>query len=388
MKILRAYKTEIDPNNVQRTALLRSAGTARFAYNWGLSQKKAALAAKSKVPNAIELHRQWNALKPSMPWIYESSKCCGQEALRNLDRAFDNFFKGRKSKRKVGFPKFKSKRNGIGSFRLTGTIKVFEKSVQLPVLGAIRLKEAGYIPTSDVKILSATVSEHAGHWFCSIQVEQDIPDTIPAKDAHPIIGVDLGIKTLAVCSDGQTFENPKALRKRLKKLKRFQRAVSRKQKGSNNRRKANRKVANLHYRISCIRKDTLHKITSHLTKTKSVIGIEDLNVSGMMKNHCLAQAISDLGLFEWRRQLEYKGEWNHCLVAAADRFYPSSRTCSHCGLINEKLTLSDREWVCECGAVHDRDFNASRNLEVFAASSSEKLNACEGRGPLACRKAG
>jgi putative transposase len=337
--------------------------------------------------------------------MYEVSKCAPQEALRNLDRAFDNFFrkcddkKKGKFRGKAGFPRFKSKRNGIGSFRLTGTIKVEDKSIQLPRLGCLRLKETDYLPTKDAKILSATVREHAGRWFVSVQVEQDLPKPIIQKDDHPVIGVDLGIKTLATCSDGQKFENPKPLRRYLRKLKRLSRALSRKKKGGQNRKEAARKLAKLHYRISCIRKDTLNKITTQLTKAKSVVVLENLNVSGMLRNHRLAQAISDLGLFEFKRQMEYKGEWNGCLVKKADRFYPSSKACNVCGRVNENLTLSDREWDCSCGAHHDRDFNASVNLEklgidftesrdkMVAVSSPETLNACEGRGPLVLAKA-
>lgn len=383
MKTIRGYKTELDPDDKERTALLQHAGAARFTFNWGLNEKKKAFGAKEKTPNAIELHRRLNSLKKSeFPWMYSVSKCAPQEALRNLDRAYDNFFrkvKGKKAgtfKGKAGFPRFKSKHRSIGSFRLTGVIKVFNNAVQLPVLGKLRLKEHGYIPTEGIKILSATVSEHAGHWFVSVQVEQEFPD--PPKKAEAIVGVDLGIKSLAVCSDGKTFQNPKALRSRLKQLKRLQRHASRKIKGSQNRKRANRKVARLHYRISNIRKDTLHQITTELTKTKSVVVIEDLNVSGMLKNHCLSQAIQDLGLGEFRRQLGYKGIWNNCKIVVADRYFPSSKLCSVCGCVNEKLTLADREWTCDCGVHHDRDLNASTNLENYgkkvAASSSETIN--------------
>ena len=146
-------------------------------------------------------------------------------------------------------------------------------------------------------------------------------------------------------------------------------------KGSSNRKKAVRHLAKLHYKISNIRKDTLHKMTTHLTKTKSCIGIEDLNVSGMMKNHCLAQAIADLGLGEWRRQLEYKGKLYGCGIALADRFFPSSKLCHICGCIKDDLTLADRTWVCDCGAIHDRDDNASKNLEKLAVSSTDRINA-------------
>jgi putative transposase len=398
--IIRGYKTELSLNNKQTTDCLRHAGTARFTYNWALNAKKSVMdknKGKPKeqwkpLPNAIELHRLLNQLKQTdFPWMYCSSKCAPQEALRNLDKAFANFFrkcklrKQGKFKGKCGFPKFKSKKKGIGSFRLTGTIKVFDGVVQLPNMGKLKLKERGYIPTN-AKILSATVSEHAGRWFVSIQVEEDVPEQQYQKDEHSIVGVDLGVKTLANVSDGTSYTNPKALKRNLRKLKRLSRSVSRKTKGGRNRKKAVRKLAHLHYRISCIRRDVLHKITTHLTKTKSVIGIENLNVSGMLRNHCLAQAIADVGFGEWRRQLEYKGNLYNCKIVVVDRFFPSSKLCSVCGAVNEELTLADRKWVCGCGVEHDRDFNASVNLEHVAASSMETINACEVGLPLAVRK--
>lgn len=367
MKIQRGYKTELRLNDKQRTACMKHAGAARYAYNWGLNQKQLAYKNGEKTPNAIELHRMLNAIKSTeLPWMYEVSKCSPQEALRNLDRAFDNFFKKRGK-----FPKFKSKKKGIGGFRLYGTIKVMDDAVQLPRLGRLRLKERGYLP-KDAKILSASVSERAGRWFVSIQVEQDQPAYEGVKDEHDTVGVDLGIKTLATVSDGTKYDNPKPLNNNLKKLKKLQQSVSRKVIGSNNRKKAVKKVARLHLRISNIRKDTLHKMTTALAKNKRVVGIEDLNVSGMMKNHCLARSIADLGLFEFGRQLDYKGNWYSCKIVIADRFFPSSKMCSVCGEINENLTLADREWTCGgCGTTHDRDHNASVNLEFVAASLTE-----------------
>ena len=209
----------------------------------------------------------------------------------------------------------------------------------------------------------------------SILVEEDMPEyrqSMGQKDEHDTVGVDLGIKTLATVSDGNVYQNPKPLKTKLRKLRKLQKAVSRKVKGSQNRKKAASRVADLYYRISNVRKDTLHKMTTTLAKTKRVVGIEDLNVSGMMKNRCLSRAIADLGLFECRRQLNYKGGWYGCKIVPVDRFYPSSKLCSVCGEINENLTLADREWICEgCGTKHDRDHNAAVNLENVAASSSE-----------------
>ncbi len=382
MTIYRAYRTELQPNNHQRTDLMRHVGTARFVYNWGLAQKQQAYKSGQKTPSAFDLSRILNSIKANeFPWMYEVSKCAAQESLKNLDRAYQNFFRNcRTQKKQKGFPQFKSKAVGLGSCRLTGAIHVSPTHIQLPRLGLIRLRQHGYLPTADVKILSATVSERAGRWFVSLQVQRDIPDPFPKPES--IVGVDLGIKTLAVCSDGTEYANPKALRSHLKRLKHYQRLMSHKQNKSRNRQKAKQKVARLHLHISNIRKDCLHKLTTRLTKTNSTVVIEDLHVAGMLRNHRLAQAISDVGFGEFRRQLTYKGLWYGCEIVVAPRFYPSSKLCSDCGLINEDLTLKERVWTCECGAVHDRDRNAAINLKSLAGRSPERLNARRETRPL------
>src|SRR5438067_3649127 len=306
MKITRGYKTELALNNKQRTACLQHAGAARFAYNWALNRKSEAYKKGEKVPTAIDLHRELNKLKKTeLSWMYDVSKCAPQEALRHVDKAYDNFFrkvklkKQSKFKGKVGFPKFKSKKKAVGSFRLTGAIRVFPGAIQLPRLGKLRLKEHDYLPVSDVHILSATVSEQAGRWFVSIQVEEE--QTLQANTATTAIGVDLGVHTLATCSDGSTFPNPRSLKHKLKKLRRLSRAHSRKQKGSKNREKSRKKLAVLHARIANIRKDSIHKFTTHVCKNHAHIGIEDLHVAGMLKNHHLAQAIADTSMGEVNR---------------------------------------------------------------------------------------
>lgn len=371
MEILRAYKVELDPNNVQRTALRQHAGAARFAWNWGLARRKQEYAETGRSSNAIEQHRQLNGLKPTeFPWMYDVSKCAMQEALRDLDKAYQHFFRRVKNGEKPGFPRFKSKNQGIGSFRLTGAIRVENARIRLPRIGWLKLKERGYIPTKRIHILSATVSEKAGRWFVSVQCREEIEIT-PAT-GEPI-GVDLGIKELAVCSDGRRFENPKALRQAQRRLGRLQRELSRRRKGGQNRKKTKAKIAKLYYRIACIRKDALHKTTSAVVaKTKpdgkrpSVVVVEDLNVSGMLKNRYLAQAISDVGFAEFKRQLEYKTVWSGEELVVANRFFPSSRLCHHCGCVNSELALSDRMWTCDCGAVLDRDLNAAINLRDLA----------------------
>jgi len=379
--VVRGYKTELDLTNEQRTLLLKHAGAARFAYNWGLSRKIAAYKDGKKTPTAIDLHKELNALKQTeYPWMYEVSKCSPQEALRNLDRAYANFFRKVKAKKtgkykgKLGFPKFKKRSKAIGSFRLTGSIKAFSDAVQLPRIGNVRLYEHDYLPTQG-KILSATVSEQAGRWFVSIQVEEEQGQ--PVMAATTAIGVDLGIKTLATCSDGTIFENPRALKHTQKKLRRLERQKSRRKKGSKNRAKTRQAIAKQHARIANIRRDAAHKLTSYLCKNHALVAIEDLHVAGLLKNHCLAQAVSDSNCGEIRRQLEYKSPWYGTHLVIRDRFYPSSKTCSACGSVKTELSLGERTFICgECGTVLDRDLNAAINLKVVAGSSLDTQNAC------------
>jgi putative transposase len=382
MLVQRAYQTELDLNDRQVTACRRHAGAARWAYNWGLRVKQERYRTTKKSPTAIELHRELNALKKTeIPWMYSVSKCAPQEALWNLDAAFQQFFrrcalkKQGKWQGKLGYPKYKTKKKGIGSFRLTGRIVVSEKAIVLPRLGCLRLKERNYLPTSgEVKILSATVSEQAGHWYVSVQVEEE--QVVP-ENTGAVVGIDLGIKSLATLSDGEVIPNPRHLKRRLKKLKRMQRVVSRRKKGGKNRKKAVRKLAKLHRQIRNQRQNALHQVTTRLAKTKSVLVIEDLHVSGMLRNHHLAQAIGDVGFYEFKRQLLYKANWYGARVILADRWEPSSKRCSGCGWLDEDLTLSDRTFHCEqCGLVLDRDLNAAINLVQLAGSSSDSRNAC------------
>jgi putative transposase len=381
VKVVRGYKTELDLTNEQRTLCLKHAGCARFAYNWGLTRKIAAYKAGEKTPSAFDLHKELNALKPTeYPWMYEVSKCAMQEALRNLDTAYAHFFRKAKLKKhgqfkgKLGFPKFKKKNKAIGSFRLTGSIKVFPATVQLPRIGTVRLHEHEYIPTT-AKILSATVSEQAGRWYVSMQVEEERDQ--PVSTATSAIGVDLGIKTLAMLSDGTAFENPRALKQAQKKLRQLEKQKSRRKQGSKNRTKTRKQLAKTHARIAAIRRDAAHTLTSYLVKNHTLVAIEDLHVAGMLKNHCLAQAVSDSNFGEIRRQLVYKSAWYGTLLITIDRFYPSSKTCSSCGYIKPELSLRERTFICEeCGIVLDRDLNAAVNIRTVAVSSIDTRNAC------------
>ncbi len=399
MRINRAYRIELDPNNVQQSAFRRAAGCARWAYNWGLQRKieaitarKAAIAAGvakvdlPRVPTAYDLHKELNLLKKlpldqgGVPWMYESSKSAPQEALRNLDKAFESFY--RKCKAKVpgpkGFPRFKSKKRNPLGFRLE-LIKSGQTHVTLPRIGSVKLKEQGYLPTdSNTRILGSAIKERSGRWFVSVTVEQEL--TIPTVTGLPVIGVDVGISTLATLSDGTRFENPKALSKGLKRLRLLQRSVSRKVKGSANRLKAQKKVASQHYRISCVRQDAIHKASDAITKRCSVVVIEDLNVAGMLKNHKLARSVADSSMAELHRQIIYKAGWRGVAVLTANRWFPSSKTCCKCKVVNHELTLSDRIFHCNaCGMTMDRDLNAAINLADLAGSSpvgSYAANAC------------
>ena len=381
MHIHRAYKTELKLNNKQKTLLARCAGTARYAYNWGLRIKIDEYEATGKSPGYYELHRRLNALKKTeLSWMYEVSKTIPQEALRDLDRAFQNFFRRLKNKDgkggdKPGFPRFKSRHRGLGSFRIWGAIRVTADQIKLPRLGWLRLKEKGYLPAEGVKVLSATISERAGRWFVSLQVEEELPETTATGEP---LGVDLGVTTMAVCSNGDCYENPKALTKALKRVARLQRELARRKKGSRNRVKTKARLAKLHYRIANIRQNALHQATSAIVaRTKpdaerpSVIVMEDLHVAGMMRNHSLARVIGEVGMGAFGRQLEYKTAWSGSRLLKADRWFPSSKQCSRCHQVKEALSLSERVYSCnDCGLVIDRDLNAAINLMQLSTASS------------------
>ena len=273
MLITRGYRTELDLNKAQVTLCKQHARAARWAWNWGLKRKQEVYASEKRWISAMELHRELNQLKQTaIPWMYEVSKAAPQEALRDLDQAYRNFFrrcelkKAGQWKGKLGFPTPKTKRKGLGSFRLTGSIHIYEQAIELPRFGRLRLHECGYLPTSGVSVLSATVSEKAGRWFVSVQVIEQVLDPTPAK-GEPI-GVDRGIKTMAQCSDGRAIANPKALKSELKRIKRLHRWLSRKQKGSKNRAKARTKLVRKYARVSHLRSDALHKGTSQLTRAQ------------------------------------------------------------------------------------------------------------------------
>jgi putative transposase len=353
--------------------LLKHAGAARFAYNWGLSRRIMESETLGESLNAIALHGELIRLKrTTLPWMYEVSKCAPQEALRDLDKAFGNFHEGRSR-----FPRFRCRKRGMGGFRLIGSIKVHQDCVQLPRLGNVRLKEKGYLPTNGVHILSVTVSEKAGRWFVSLRVRQEIQ--VLANDG-PVVGVDLGVSHLATVSDGEFIENPRALQRYSRKLRRLQRKLSRKRRDSGNWTKARQLLAKCHHRVACIRSDAVHKATTRLARTKSVIVTEDLATENLIQNHRLPRSLADASFGVFERMLQYKTRWYGSVVVKADRFFPSTKRCSTCSTVKADVLLSQRILRCDaCGVEVNRDPNAALNLEHVAASWAETVNACERR---------
>ena len=366
LKALRAYKTELAPNNRQRTYFRRCAGTARFVFNWALADRKLRFERGEKT-SLYSQTKRFNSIKDEQcPWVREVPYAVTESAFRNCDAAFQHFFRRVKNKEKEpGYPRFK-RRGGRESFQLKSTGVELDRARLTSPIGWVRLKERFYIPMEATRYGTyATISERAGRWFISVLVEEDVESVDLTGE---VVGVDLGINSLAVVSNGTVFENPKALRNAERKLARLQRELSRRRRGGANWRKTKAKLAAAHYKVACIRSHTLHQISHYLTFElyPSAIVLEDLNVSGMLKNHHLARAISDVGFYELRRQIEYKAEWNGITVMFANRFYPSSKTCSECGSVREKLTLSERLFICpECGVVLDRDLNAAKNLAAL-----------------------
>lgn len=366
-RIVQGYTFELDPNLAQRLQLAKSVGCSRFVYNC-LAESQAAYEITGRRPKHSELKKRLVELKKGeAPFLYEVSAHIGQQALVDLERAFDRFFKGLKGTGpKSGYPKFKKKgeRDSARLYEVT----LEERGLRLPNVGRVRLKESCSERGFQGRVLSATVRRRADRWFVSLCVEQERAHVEPREVTTPssVVGVDLGLKNAAVIHDGETtrvVEPQQALRKNLKRLRRLNRHLARKQKGSANREKAKLELARLHYRVACQRQEHLHQLSSSLARTKAVIVVEDLHVRGMQRNKHLALSISDAGMGELRRQLTYKSEWYGAQLVIVDRFYPSSKTCSACDAVRESLSLSERVFACgACGFSIDRDENAAINL--------------------------
>ena len=389
-----AVKVALDPTPAQERRLLSHAGAARFAFNAALAHVKEAIEAGEKPEwSFYSLRKWWHANKDSLAvnddgvtWWQENSTEAYSYGVESLAKGLSSWSKSRKGTRKgrkVGFPKFKSKARETPKFTYRagsfGLVKNDPKALKLPRVGRVHCMENVSARVGGARVLSMTISRRAGRWFASLTIEREDEPVKPAPKGGSV-GVDLGIKTLATLSDGNVIENPRHLQKSEQKLKRAQRALSRKMPGSNRRAKAKARVARIHAHVANQRKDTLHKLTTHLAGKYSEISIENLNILGMVKNHHLAKSVMDASFGEFRRQLEYKTARTGARLNVVDRWYSSSKTCSNCGSVKAKLSLSERVYSCEhCGLTIDRDLNAAINIRV-AGSAPETVNAHGGTG--------
>lgn len=366
--MLKTYKYRIYPTKEQEDLFLKHFNNVRFIYNWGLEKKIKEYEQSNKSLSYFNLAKELTVLKQNKQysWLYEVANSSLQQSLRHLDNAFTKFFREKK-----GFPKFKSKKNNKQTYTLPIGVKIdfdtqriylpkFKKTIKVK----IDRKFCGKIKTCTIK------KTPTNKYFISVLVETtDIIPKKPKIEEKTAIGIDLGIKDFAILSTGEKIENQKNLAKLMPKLKVLQKRASRKQKGSNNRKKANLRLALLHEKVTNRRNDFLHKLSHRLTHDNQVntLCLETLNVQGMIKNHRLAQAISDVSWSKFNDYLDYKTEWYGKNLIRIGQFEPSSKVCSVCGNINNELKLSDREWSCKnCHTHHDRDINASKNILKFA----------------------
>ncbi len=369
MRVNQAFRFELSPNAAQRRALAQHIGAARFAYNWGLERSRKALEEGKRLPSAAELHREWNRWKrENAPWWTEVSKCAPQEAFRDLEKALKNWRKG-----KSRFPRFKRKKltpdNGA---RLTGSIRVFSRHIGLPRIGKVKSKEPTdkllkLLEEGKARILSATLSREADRFYVSLTCEVERPDPKPkeVRSEDDVVGIDLGLSSFATLSDGTKIDPPKPLAKRLRLLKRRSKQFSRKEKGSNNSKKAALALARLHRKVKNLRRDFLHKFTTWLARTKPVVVVEDLNVKGLSRGP-LSRFVADVGWGTFLRMLEYKAKWYGATLIVAPRSFPSTRLCSRCGHLQGRMPLSQRVFRCQaCGLEMDRDLNAALNLKAY-----------------------
>lgn len=354
MNTLYSYHFRLLPNNAQRVLLAKYFGATRYVYNYFLNHRKDKYLNSKQSSNYAEDCKTLTELKKTLLWMKEVGSQSLQYPLKCLVAAYNNFFCGRGK-----FPKFKSK-HGRQSFRIPQNTKIGDNHLYIPkFLEGIKMIKHREVEGT---IKFATISRNkSGQYHVSITVERDI-QLLPKTTKE--VGIDLGIKTLATCSDGKTYENIKPYRTLKRRVKILQRRQGGKKKGSKNRERARRKLAKIHQKIKNIRTDHLHKTTTKIINENQVIYLETLSAKNMMKNHCLAGAIADASFHEINRQLEYKAKWYGREIVRLDRWFPSSKTCCNCGWINQGLKLKDRTWLCQgCGEKVDRDLNAARMIE-------------------------
>jgi putative transposase len=381
MLIQKAFRYRIYPNQAQEAALAIQFGHARFVYNFGLAARKAHFFEHGKGINYNDTAYMLTVIKRFLPWLKETDSQVLQQALRDLERAYATYFKKakagtlpkpqpgqkpRKDGMPLGYPRFRSKYDEQ-SIRYPERFTLSGSRISLPKVGPVR---AVFHRPVEGKTRSCTVSRtKSGQYFVSIQCELEIEDPLQKPGT---VGIDLGLKQFAVLSTGEQIEHPQYLRQSERRLKRLQRALSRTQKGSHGREKARLRLARQHQKVADQRQDFLHQTSRRIVNRFGLIKIETLNVCGMLKNHHLAKSISDSGWSRFGTFLQYKGQWAGSQVERVDCFFPSSKMCSVCGWINQDLQLHHRFWTCACGAEHDRDLNASINLERYVPAERRK----------------
>ena len=356
MKVIhKSYKFKIAPDNEQKELLAKHFGACRFVFNRYLNIRKETYLEEKKSLNYYDNANDLTVIKKDeqFVWLKEINSQSLQSSLRNLDTAYNKFFR-----KQTKFPRFKSKVDKQ-SFTIPQSVSIEDGKLQIPKFK--KGIEINIHREIKGKVLFATISKSTtGKYYVSITCEVEYT---PFEKTNTKVGIDTGIKDLAILSDGKVYENIKTLKTNLKKLKYNQRQLSKKIKGSGSRLKQKSKLATIHEKVTNIRKDYLHKVSTEIIKNHDVICIEDLAVKNMMKNHKLAQAFSDVSLGTFYTMLEYKANWNDKTVVKIDRFFPSSKCCSNCGWIKQDLTLAIREWTCKsCGEHHDRDENAAKNI--------------------------
>jgi putative transposase len=375
--LVRGFQYRFYPTSEQAKQLAQTFGCARYVYNWGLKLRADSWYEQQKRINYHDTSALLTKLKqePEYVWLNECSSVVLQQSLRHLQSSFEQFWEKTSS-----YPTFK-KKSGPQSATYATTAFTFQRGVlKIAKVGKLKIRWSRRFKQ---KPTTVTISRNtANQYFVSFRVDEPLPkQPKPKKD----VGIDFGITSFATTSDGSKFYAPKPLKKYLAKLKRQQKALSRKQKGSSNRAKAKLAVARTHVKIANIRKDFIHKFTTKIIRENQAIFVEDLNVQGMVQNHCLAQALSDVAIGEAMRQLQYKAGWYERTLRKVDRFYPSSKRCHVCGWIMDKLPLSVRQWLCpKCETLHDRDDNASKNIKaegysVLASGSGRRPARSQGQ---------
>ena len=384
--MLLVHRIELQPNKEQAAYFASASELARRTFNWALGRWKSEYEA-GRPTNALVLDKEWTCVRDLVvPWHNEIAARVPRQAIKNLGLAFEHFFRRAKDPsippKEKGYPKFKAFRV-YDSFRADNgspkagknALKVEGKLINLSKIGWVRMRECLRF---DGQIRGVTVSRQAEKWFAAILVDTE---TLPhIRKDRKVVGVDLGIKSLATLSTGEKVDGPKPYNRQLARIRRLNRSLSRKKKGSSNSHKARMKLAKLHARVHDMRTDALHKLTTDLVLNNTVIGIEDLNVAGMHSNRRLARHLSDQSFSEFRRQLEYKAGMYGSVVVKVNQWYLSTKQCSECGAINAEVTLGVDAWTCDCGARHDRDHNAAINLKNVAASSAVTACGPEGLG--------